>query len=186
MQRLFVTGLLTALLALGWTGTAAAQGGSYVFDGGDSYERTQVRSALRVSSFNWSVVPERIVVHIAPDLPCSTASPGEIWLDSNLLDAGTFSWAIVQHEYAHQVDFFLFDDADRAFLQPKILGFSWWQNGMLPHDQVTSERFASTLSWAYWPSRKNSLRPSSPNDESAAMAPAKFRALITQVLATAE
>ena len=31
--------------------------------------------------------------------------PGQIWLDASLLDSGRFSWGVVQHEYAHQVDF---------------------------------------------------------------------------------
>ena len=40
------------------------------------------------------------------------------------------------------------------------------------------ERFASTLAWAYWPNAQNSMKPAGAKDESAAMAPAKFRQLM--------
>ncbi len=116
----------------------------------------------------------------------SDATPGELWLDSALLDSGVFSWGVVQHEYAHEVDFFLLDDARRAALAPELGGQSWWQGAGAPlaHGQLSCERFASTLAWAYWPSARNSMKPQSKNDESSAMAPAAFRALLAQVLAT--
>jgi hypothetical protein len=87
------------------------------------------------------------------------------------------------------VDFFVLEDADRLELAP-LGGASWWApsavayapNGTLAHEQLTSERFASTLAWTYWPSKQNSMRPTSPGDESAAMAPAAFRALLARVL----
>jgi hypothetical protein len=47
---------------------------------------------------------------------------------------------------------------------------------------LTAERFASTLTWAYWPCRANVLRPESLSDESAALPPAQFRALLGSLL----
>ena len=52
----------------------------------------------------------------------------------------------------------------------------------MPHDQLTSERFASTLAWSYWPSQDNVMRPTSPADEAAALPPADFRVLLERVL----
>ena len=121
----------------------------------------------------------------------SEATYGQIWLDGTLLDSGIFSWGVVQHEYGHQVDFFALNDSRRAMLAV-LGGKAWWAagaatsgapNGTLAHAELTSERFASTLAWAYWQSPSNSMRPTSPNDESAAMAPAAFRSLMTRVLA---
>jgi hypothetical protein len=184
--------LVAAAASLALAGGAKASGGHYVFDGGTRLEQAQVKKALDVSAFDWNVVPATITVHIDHGHN-SEARRGEIWLDANLLDAGVFSWGVVQHEYAHQVDFFLLDDARHAQLAG-LGGKAWWAsgalvgnapNGTLTHGDLTSERFASTLAWAYWPSADNSMRPTSKGDESAAMAPAAFRALLAQVLATA-
>ena len=96
------------------TKAAHAAGTGFRFDGGTTSQRSQVRAALRASSFDWSVVPALVTVHIVRGLDSSEAAPGEIWLDADLLDSGTFAWGVVQHEYAHQVDFFALDDAARA------------------------------------------------------------------------
>ena len=93
-------------------GPARALGGDVVFSGGTSSQRTVVSRALEVSRFDWDLVPAQIRIHIAAG-QSSHAARGEIWLDADLLDAGTFGWGIVQHEFAHQIDFFLLDDADR-------------------------------------------------------------------------
>ncbi len=142
--------LVAALAALAFSGVAHASGGNYVFDGGTPKKQAQVRAALNVSAFNWSLVPAQITIHIAPDLATSDATPGEIWLDSALLDAGVFSWGVVQHEYAHEVDFFLLDEAKRATLAPLIGGKACWQTAgtHYVHGQLTCERFASTLAWS--------------------------------------
>jgi len=185
MFRLLRCALTAAFAALALAGIAQAKGGNYVFDGGTPKEQAEVRSALNASAFNWSLVPAQVTVHIAPGLGTSDATPGELWLDSALLDSGVFSWGIVQHEYAHEVDFFLLDEGKRAALAPQLGGQSWWPGAGAPlaHGQLTCERFASTLAWAYWPSARNSMKPQSRNDESSAMAPAAFRALLAQVLA---
>jgi hypothetical protein len=186
-SRLFL--LVTVLAVLVVPGVAQAAGGSYLFDGGTPAEQETVHSALEVSAFDWSLVPATVTIHIARG-HASQATPGQIWLDADLLDAGRFSWGIIQHEYAHQVDFFLLHDADRASLAPVIGGSMWWSpartalapNGRTAHSQLSSERFASTLAWAYWQSPANSMRPQSRTDESAAVAPRRFRALLEQVL----
>lgn len=176
--------LLAALVVvLASPGTAAAAGGNYVFDGGTARERLEVRRALNVSSFPWSVVPQQVVVHVARGI-ANRATPGHIWLDADLLDGDPFGWAVVQDEYAHQVDFFLLDDAGRALLSAQLGGADWCYGVPgLPHSAYGCERFASTLVWAYWPSAKNAYRPRSARDESAAMAPRPFRALLGRLLA---
>jgi hypothetical protein len=180
---LLVTALLCLLIALVVTPRADASGGHYAFSGGTSYERAQVRQALRVSAFDWSLVEPLVTVRIAPGLP-SVAIPGRISLDARLLDAGEFSWGVVQHEYAHQVDFLLLDDETRAPFAASLGGQTWSHDVVgLPHAAYGCERFASTLAWAYWPSAQNSMRPLWRGDESAAMKPARFRALLGKVLA---
>ena len=173
-----------------WPGAATA---AYSIDGGTLAEHATVRTGLAASSFPWQLVRAHVRIHIQAGV-LSHAVPGEIWLDSHLLDAGRFSWAIVQHEYAHQVDFFLLDDVERIELEARLGGVSWWNSsryalapdGSLAHGELTAERFASTLTWAYWPTRANVLRPESPCDESAALPPAQFRALLASVLGLPE
>jgi hypothetical protein len=182
--------LIVATLALLFTPGALAGGGRYAFDGGTPAEQAQVHGALEASAFDWSVVPVTVTVHIARGIG-SSAAPGQIWLDADLLDSGTYAWGVVQHEYAHQVDFFLLSAAARAQLLAALGGASWWQSsaaarapdGTLQHASLTSERFASTLAWAYWQSPANTLRPHSRSDESGAMAPARFRQLLATLLA---
>jgi hypothetical protein len=178
--------LVAALAALISTGQAAARGGRYVFDGGTAREQAQVRVALDVSSFDWSLVPATVTIHIAPGSQ-TYATRGEIWLDAQLLASGVFAWGPIQHEYAHQVDFFLLDDAKRAMLN-RLLHGRIWSHGPAAalghgadHASLGAERFASTLAWSYWQSPANSLKPASPKDESAAMVPARFRALLRLV-----
>jgi hypothetical protein len=130
-----------------------------------------------------------VTVHIARGLG-SSAAPGQIWLDADLLDSGTYAWGVVQHEYAHQVDFFLLSTSARTQLLTSLGGASWWQpsaaarapDGTLQHASLASERFASTLAWAYWQSPANTLKPHDRSDESGAMAPAKFRQLLATLL----
>ncbi len=170
------------LAALTLPGQALAGGGNYVFDGGSAKERATVRGALDASSFDWSVVPGPVTIHIAP-IGTSYATPGNIWLDAQLLASGRFSWGIVQHEYAHQVDFLLLGTDARRQLQSRLGGRAYC--GEIPgtaHADNTCERFASVLAWAYWPSKDNALRPVSASDESAAMAPAAFRALLATLI----
>ena len=83
----------------------------------------------------------------------------------------------------HQVDFYSLHDSDRARLNRTLGGSQWWWGApSLAHAAHGCERFASTLAWAYWPSKRNALRPQRPADESAAMEPRPFRALLTTLL----
>jgi hypothetical protein len=170
--------LLSAAWILGTASPAAAAGGNYVFSGGTAKQQGQVKLALDASAFDWSLVPQQIVIHIGRSID-SQATPGNIWLDAGLLDSGMFSWGVVQHEYAHQVDFFLLDDEKRQLLNVE-LGGSDWCYGIpgLAHARYGCERIASTLAWAYWPNAQNSMKPANGRDESAAMAPTEFRQLM--------
>jgi hypothetical protein len=179
--RLALTSLL-GMLALVSPGLARAAGGSYVFAGGNAREQAQVRAALDASSFDWGLVPETVTIHIAAG-HASEATPGSIWLDADLVDSGRFAWGTIQHEYAHQVDFFLLDDAARQQLQAALGGSSWWATAPgQAHGDLASERFASTLAWSFWESKDNTMRPSSAGDESGSVAPARFRALLAGLL----
>jgi hypothetical protein len=187
MRRVLHTLLLAAVAALVFAhaGTARAAGGSYRFDGGTTSQRTQVRQALKASSFNWNLVRKQITIHIVRG-QISHSLPGEIWLDGDLLQSGQFGWATVQDEYAHQVDFFLFTPEIRAELQAALGAKAWcYENGSVQgHGEQGCERFTSVLPWAYWQSSDNTYRPNSKSDESAAMAPAKFRALLDRLIGT--
>jgi hypothetical protein len=182
MARKFNVALAALIAVLAFAGNAQAAGGDYVFDGATAAERAQVRAALDASSFPWNLVPAQVTIHVGA-FDSSHALPGHIYLDRGLLRAGRFAWATVQDEYAHQVDFFLFDGAIRAQLT-SALGAKDWCYGVagLAHDEYGCERFSSTLVWAYWPSKDNAYRPQSRRDESAALAPAKFRDLMATLV----
>ena len=187
MRRSVTIAALAALITLAWVGTAGAQGGHYTFDGGTVRQQAQVRAALQVSAFDWSVVPATITIHLASGTD-TYATKGDIWIDTQLLASGVFAWGPIQHEYAHQVDFFLLDDGLRAELNTLLGGAVWAHSGTTAgvhgpdHATLGAERFASTLAWAYWPSDGNSLKPQSKKDESAAMAPQRFRETLVQLL----
>ena len=185
MNRTLRTVLLTGLAALALTGNAQAAGGNYLVDGGTAKQRSQVKAALNASAFNWSLVPAQIKIHVAP-VGESKAVPGEIWIDSQLLNSGRFAWGVVQHEYAHQVDFYLLNPTTRAQLARLLGGKAWcWETAGLKHNEYGCERFASMLAWAYWPAKDSAMRPESKSSESASMAPAKFRSLMVQLLGAA-
>jgi hypothetical protein len=184
MARVLLALVASLAAALAFAAPSFAGGGSYTFDGGTEAQQRQVVRGLEASAFPWDVVPATITIHIARGVG-SFSRPGHIWLDGGLLDAGRFSWAIVQDEYAHQVDFFLFDSSVRQRLTAALGADAWCrETAGLAHDQYGCERFSSTLVWAYWPSRDNAYRPLSKRDESAAMAPAPFRALVAELLGT--
>jgi hypothetical protein len=153
-----------------------------IFDGGTRAERQAVVAALEASSFDWNVIARPIVVHIAAGA-ASHSIPGEVWLDSDLLHAGTFAWGVVQHEFAHQVDFLVLDEAQRSRLQRLLGGRDWcYEVPGLWHAEHGCERFASTLAWSYWQSPNNCMKPTAARDESAAMPPQRFRSLLESML----
>ncbi|HUQ22676.1 MAG TPA: hypothetical protein VM049_06630 [Gaiellaceae bacterium] len=175
---------LGTLLALACVLPASAQaaGGDYVFQDATSSERSTVRAALNASSFDWGVVPKQIRVHVG-SYGVSHSTPGDVWLDRDLLSSGRFAWATVMDEYAHQVDFFVLDPARRALLQERLGASAWcYEISGLAHSAHGCERFSSMVAWAYWPSKDNSYRPDSPADESAAMPALEFRKLLALVV----
>jgi len=175
------------VVALVLAGSCRAGGGDYVFAGGTAAEQAQVREALGASSFDWDLVPTQVRIHIERGISESYSTPGQIWLDANLLDTGTFSWGVVQMEYGQQVQFALLDDATKAELTTLLGGRQWcYEVASLPRGDNGCERFAATLAWAYWPSAANSMEPTGPGDWSASMDAAGFRALLAQLIGAPE
>src|SRR6266568_8096298 len=95
--------------------TSGAALRTYTFDSGTKKERETVVAALDASSFDWTLLPGSLAIHIVHGQP-SRSIPHEIWLDADLLRSGEFAWGVVQHEFGHQVDYLLLDDAERAQL----------------------------------------------------------------------
>jgi hypothetical protein len=151
--------------------------------GGTVRERATVRAALRASLFDWNRLPGHVTIHIVA-AGCCHATPGQIWLDRALLAHGRSSWGVIQHEYAHEVDFFLLDAQARARLNRVLGGKTWWPNGRWRHNQYGAERFASTLAWSFWPSPHNSLIRYA-RAEATAMPAAAFRRLLSHMLVRA-
>jgi len=181
MRRALLT-LVSAMCFLAFAQSAFAAGGSYTFAGGTAKQQATVRSALDASSFNWSLIPQTITIHIG-SYGDSYSTYGDVFLDGALLGSGRFSWGVVQHELGHQVDFFLFDDAKRAKLLQLLGGKDWcYAVSGLSHSDYGCERFASELAWAYWQSPDNSMKPTSASSEAGAMPVAQFRALLTQLI----
>lgn len=174
--------LLVIIAALLFPASAVAGGGDYVFEGAKPAEQRTVRAALNASSFDWGVVPTRVTIHVG-DYGVSRSTPGHVWLDRGLLAAGRFAWGTVMDEYAHQVDFFVLDGAQRSVLQQRLGTSSWcYEVAGLAHGANGCERFSSMVAWAYWPSKDNSYRPQSRTDESATMPVAEFRALVSSLV----
>lgn len=185
MRLVYLLGTLLATVAVAGAiaSPAEARGGNYVFEGGTASDRAEVKKALDASSFDWGIVPQVVVIHLVRGMD-SHALPGHIWLDTDLLRSGVFSWAVVQDEYAHQIDFLLFDDGIRASMNSALRGKAWCHADAkdLRHADYGCERFASTLVWSYWQSKDNAYRPTSPGDESAAMGATQFRTLMSGLL----
>lgn len=176
--------LLAATLALVLPGTAAAgtAGADVRFEGGSPREQAQVRAALAASSFDWTLVRRQVTVHVGA-YGTSYSTPGHVWLDAALLRSGKFGWATVMDEFAHQVDFFLLDAPRRQILQQRLGAQAWcYEVPGLGHAAHGCERFASMVAWAYWPTKENAYRPRSRSDETAAMSPAAFRALLADLI----
>jgi hypothetical protein len=181
MRRTLLT-LFSAICFFAFAQSALAGGGSFAFSGGTVKEQATVHSALEASSFDWSLIPSTITIHIGT-YDGSYSTYGQVYLDASLLDSGRFAWGVVQHELGHQVDFFLLDDAKRAQLLQLLGGKDWcYSVSGLKHSDYGCERFASELAWAYWPSPDNSMKPSSSSDEGGAIPVAQFRAVLAQLI----
>jgi len=170
-------------LALALAPAALASGGHYTFAGGTSAEQQQVTQALGASSFDWNLVPVQVTIHIARGIPVSYSTSGQIWLDADLLDSGSFSWGVVQMEFAQQVQYTLLSADERSRLTG-LLGAQQWcyDDPTLPRGANACERFAAMLAWSYWPAAGNSMRPSCSSDWSASMSPKAFRSMLTQLI----
>ena len=175
--------LVVVAFALAFAPTAFASGGSYVFAGGTAGEQSQVTQALQASSFDWNLVPVRVTIHIVHNIPVSYSTRGQIWLDADLLDSGSFSWGVVQMEYSQQVQYTMLSADARSRLTGMLGAQQWcYDNPSLPSGANACERFAATLAWSYWPSAGNSMRPSSPSDWSASMGPKAFRIALSAMI----
>jgi hypothetical protein len=183
------TAALFAILTLAAPGLAQAGrtvGGSYDIDGGTRSQRTQITRALEVSLFDWGHIPVRVQIHVAPGIGARSA-PGHIWLSPELLGAGIFSWAFVQDEYAHQVDFFLLDPVERAYLN-QLLGTEVWcyaDRPGLAHSAYGCERFTASFVWSFWPAKENAYKPRSRRDAYAsALDPSAFRNMVSTLISS--
>jgi hypothetical protein len=175
--------LAAVVCALVLAPAALASGGHYVFAGGTAAEQRQVTEALEASSFDWNLVPVQVTIHIARAIPLSYSTPGQTWLDASLLDSGTFSWGVVQMEYAQQVQYTTLNAQARSQLVSRLGAQQWcYDNPTLVPGANACERFAATLAWSYWPSADNSMRPSGPSDWSASMSPKAFRTMLSQLI----
>jgi hypothetical protein len=77
MLRHLVSAAALFVLVLPGSAHSASAGADLAFDGGSARERAQVRTALRTSSFDWGLVPERVTVHIGA-YGTSRSAPGHI------------------------------------------------------------------------------------------------------------
>lgn len=187
MARILRSAVVSLLAALAFTGAAEAAGGNYVFVGGSDQARKQVRAALEASKFDWSVVPQQVEIRIT-SCGCAGAKPGVIVLDEDILVnpvyGARYAWGIVQHEYAHQVDFLLFEALERKRVKRLLGGKDWcYEVAGVHHDDHGCERFATTLAWAYWRSGDNVQRPNWTRAKRVTRA--DFRRLMTRLLAPA-
>jgi cation transport regulator ChaB len=176
LQLLVLALLVVAAMLVPSVGRAT--GGRYACAGGTPRHQAEVARALAASSFDWDIVPARVTIHIRRGV-LSHATRGEIWLDADLLDAGSVAWGVVQHEYAHQVDFFLLTPPARAQLLGRLRATVWCAQTDARRDQLGCERFASALAWAFWPSADNCTRP-----EGRPAWMARFRKLVSGLIET--
>jgi hypothetical protein len=181
MSRVVLIGLLVAVAL---APPANGAGSRFAIEDGTPREQAQVRGAIGVSAFDWSILPRVVTIRIVGNGGGSSSTPGLVVLDAALLDAGRLSWGVVLHELAHQVDFLVLDDVARRRLGAVLGGAAWWPAPGLAHAALDCERFASTLAWAYWPSGDNVMRPESTADEAGAIAPTAFRTLLGSLLAS--
>jgi hypothetical protein len=167
MAAKIVSVLVVVIVTLAFAGSALAKGGNYVIDGGSPEAQATVRSALEASRFDWSRVPVQVTIQIT-NCGCAGAQPGTIVLDESMLTSSAFgaryAWGIVQHEYAHQVDFFLLTTSDRRAIRKALGGADWCNEAAdVAHDQHGCERFAEAFAWSYWPRQTTPSEPPSVN-----------------------
>jgi hypothetical protein len=162
MKRSLRTGLIALFATLTLAGTAQAAGGNYVFDGGSPEAQDTVRVALEASRFDFDRVPAQITIRISK-CGCAGARSGVIVLDEDVITdtshGDRYSWGVIQNEYAHQIDFLLFQGADRAAMRRVVGGNDWcYERAGLLHDEHGCERFSDAFTWAFWPTTQNIFR----------------------------
>jgi hypothetical protein len=187
MARVLRSALIAALASLALAGTAQAAGGNYVIQGGSPEAQATVRSALDASWFDFSRISDQVTIRISR-CGCAGARPGLIVLDEDVvLDTSLgakYAWGLIQHEYAHQVDYLLFQDTDRAAIRRTLGGKDWcYEVAGLKHDDHGCERFAEVFTWAFWPTRYNIQREDA-RDVAPKMKPRCFRAIVNALLAS--
>lgn len=178
----------TAVAFLALAGDALAVGGNYVFAGGSPAAQAQVRAALERSTFDYDVVPAQITIRIT-NCGCAGARRGEIVLDETQLTRSPFgpryAWGIVQHEYAHQVDFFVLAQSDRNLFTSRFGGIAWcYETSGVAHDDNGCERFATLVAWAHWRSSENIQRPGWRPQGAPALRRYRVRAFVARLLAS--
>jgi hypothetical protein len=93
-----------------------------------------------------------------------------------------YAWGIVQHEYAHQVAFFVLDAHDRRRVRQWLGGSDWcYDDPSVDHDDHACERFASSLAWAYWARHRRKIMA-----VHTAVTAAEFREMLPTVLGIGE
>jgi hypothetical protein len=162
MKRSFRAGLIALFASLALAGTAQAADGNYVLEGGSPEAQETVRAAVEASRFDFDSIPTQITIRIS-SCGCAGARPGLIVLDGAVVTdtslGDRYSWGVIQNEFAHQVDFSLFDDADRAAMRGLVGGKDWcYERAGLLHDQHGCERFSDVFTWAFWPTKQNIFR----------------------------
>ena len=149
--------------ALALTPAALASGGHYVFAGGTPAEQQQVEQGLEASSFDWNLVPAQVTIHIVRNIPVSYSTPGQIWLDAGLLDSGSFSWGVVQMEYAQQVQFTILSPEAQSQLTGMLGAQQWcYDNPSLPRGANACERSPPRSPGATGPRRTTRCGPADP------------------------
>jgi hypothetical protein len=187
MPRVLRSTLIALLASLALAGTAQAAGGNYVIQGGSPEAQATVQSALDASWFDFSRVPQQITIRIT-HCGCAGAKPGVVILDEDVVLDTTYgakyAWGLIQHEYAHQIDYTLFQNSDRATVRKLLGGEDWcYETAGLSHDEHGCERFAEVFTWAFWPSRHNVQREDA-HDVAPRMKAKRFRAIVNRLLAS--
>jgi hypothetical protein len=187
MTRVLRSAFIAVLASLALAGTAQAAGGNYVIEGGSPEAQATVRAALDASWFDFSRVSNEITIKILR-CGCAGAKPGLIVLDEDVVTntslSEKYAWGLIQHEFAHQVDFFLFQQADRTAIRSVLGGKDWcYELRGLAHDDHGCERFAEVFAWAFWPTRHNIQRLDA-RDLAPRMKARRFRALVNRLLAS--
>lgn len=187
MVRMTMKLLAAVVAALFLAGSAVA--GTVNVDGGTPFEQQQVRLALAASKFDYGQIPAPVTVHVVPPsdahleggVDAGYSIPGEVWISSRWLDFGAAGWGFVQHEFGHEIDYYVLTDAQRAallsHLDPTGSTTSWCDHSVA-YDARPCEWFASELSWAFWPVGANLQDPTTTKGLSGHLPPDQFRAAV--------